>query len=383
MDQSFKSRKPELCESCSIAAPLLAGLVRSGRPRAGPVLHSASMPEDFSSYPPPPAGPYTAAPAQPYGYGYATPPPPPLRKKHSAGFWALVWTGAILGVIFLLGFLSWAAVKSVSNDSDSDNGSLSSEKIGVIEVSGVLLSAEGLGQQLRKFGDDNDVKAIILHINSPGGGAAVSQELYNEVLRIRKEKHKQIIASIETVGASGAYYIASACDRIYANDASVVGSIGVIMEWTQYGDLLRWAKLKPVVLHAGELKDAGDPSHDLTPKEQAYFQGLIDNMYSQFIHDVASGRNVPDDRIKPLATGQVWTGQQARALGLIDREGGYRVALMDTAKEAGIKGEPGIRRPAKKRTGLLATLTSEDSDTLLPTPAKILNQAPGFYFLWK
>ncbi len=340
------------------------------------------MPEDFSPYPPPPAAPSGPPSAQSYTYGYATPPPPP-RTKRSAGFWALVWTGAILGTIVLLGLISWAVVKSVSGDGDSESGSLSSEKIGVIEVSGVLLSAEGLGQQLRRFGDDNDVKAIILHINSPGGGAAVSQELYNEVLRIRREKHKKIIASIETVGASGAYYIASACDRIYANDASVVGSIGVIMEWTQYGDLLRWAKLKPVVLHAGELKDAGDPSHDLTPKEQAYFQGLIDNMYSQFIHDVASGRNVPDDRIKPLATGQVWTGQQARSLGLIDREGGYRVALMDTAKEAGIKGEPGIKKPARKRSGLLAALTSDDSETLLPTPAKILNQAPGFYFLWK
>ena len=340
------------------------------------------MPEEFTPYPPPQAAPQMQTPAPPYGYGYAPPVPPPPRKRRSAGFWALVWTGSILGVLFLLGMLSWAAVKSVGGN-DAESGSFSSEKIGVIEVSGVLLSAEGLGQQLRKFGDDDDVKAIILHINSPGGGAAVSQELYNEVLRIRREKHKKIVASIETVGASGAYYIASACDRIYANDASVVGSIGVIMEWTQYGDLLRWAKLKPVVLHAGELKDAGDPSHDLTPKEQAYFQALIDNMYSQFIHDVATGRNVPDDRIKPLATGQVWTGQQARALGLIDKEGGYRVALMDTAKEAGITGEPGVKRPAKKRTGLLATLTSDDGDTLLPTPARILNQAPGFYFLWK
>src|SRR5205823_7523610 len=130
--------------------------------------------------------------------------------------------------------------------------------------------------QIRKLAEDSSVKAIILHINSPGGGAAASQEIFNEVVRLRHEKNKKIVASVESVGASGAYYIASACDRIYANNASVVGSIGVIMEWTNYGELLRWAKLKNVTISAGELKSAGDPSRDLTPKEQAYFQSLVD-----------------------------------------------------------------------------------------------------------
>ena len=116
----------------------------------------------------------------------------------------------------------------------------------MIDITGVILSPETVNRQLRKFGDDSSVKAIILHINSPGGGAAASQEIYHEVLRVRQEKHKKVVASIESVGASGAYYIASACDKIYANDASVVGSIGVIMEWTNYGDLMRWAKLKNV-----------------------------------------------------------------------------------------------------------------------------------------
>ena len=358
------------------------------------------MPEPFPPPQPPLAypAPASAAPA----YGFAPPPPPEPRRPRSAGFWFAVIGGSVLAAVLLLGLLTWAVVRSVGS-SDTAGSSITggSDSIGVIDVSGVLLSAEGLDGQLRKFGDDSDVKAIILHINSPGGGAAVSQEIYNEVLRIRREKHKKIVASIETVGASGAYYIASACDRIYANDASVVGSIGVIMEWTQYGDLLRWAKLKPVVLHAGALKDAGDPSHDLTPAEQAYFQGLIDNMYGQFIHDVATGRNVPDDRIKPLATGQVWTGQQAHALGLIDREGGMRVALMDTAREAGIKGEPSVKKPVRKKNGLLTALAGSDGDDLLPkkvsllsalsgdpeqivpTAERFLNQAPGFYFLWK
>ena len=330
------------------------------------------MPDETS----PPNRPSPYAPP-PYGY----PPPPAPARRRSAWFYVATIGGGLLALLLVFGLLTWAIVRSAGNDTEGVAIGGSS-KIAVIDVSGVLLSADSLGQQLRKFGDDDDVKAIILHINSPGGGAAVSQELYNEVVRIRKEKHKKIVASIESVGASGAYYIAAGCDRIYANDASVVGSIGVIMEWTQYGDLLRWAKLKPVVLHAGELKDAGDPTRDLTPKEQAYFQGLIDNMYGQFIHDVATGRGLPDATVRPLATGQVWTGQQALPLHLIDRAGGFRVALMDTARDAGIKGEPGIVRPAKSKRGLLGLLNT-DADELLPNPAKLLNEAPGFYYMWK
>jgi protease-4 len=282
-------------------------------------------------------------------------------------------------VFLLVTCLVWVAMRS---GGDSGGFGLSEDRIAVIDVTGVILSAETVNNQLRKFGEDSSVKAILLHINSPGGGAAASQEIYHEVLRVRKENKKKVVASIESVGASGAYYIASGCDKIYANDASVVGSIGVIMEWTNYGDLLRWAKLKNVVIHAGELKDAGDPSRDLTPKEEAYFQSLVDNMYTQFIHDVATGRHAAEDKIKPLATGQVWTGQQALPLGLIDKVGGFRVALIDTARDVGISGEPSVVRPPKNKRGLLSVL-ADDGEDLFPNPSQLLNRAPGFYFMWK
>jgi protease-4 len=278
-------------------------------------------------------------------------------------------------------FMVWATMRSVTG-SDASTFGLSSSQIGVIDITGVILSPETIDTQLRKFGDDPSIKAIILHINSPGGGAAASQEIYHEVMSVREEKKKPIIASVESVGASGAYYIASGCDKIYANPASVVGSIGVIMEWTNYGELMRWAKMKNITIHAGELKDAGDPTRDLTPKEEAYFQSLVDNMYGQFIHDVAVGRHTSDDKIKELATGQVWTGQQAQPLGLIDAQGGFRVALMDTAKSVGIKGEPHIVRPVKPKRGFFDALT-DDADDLFPNPSKLLDHAPGFYFMWK
>lgn len=348
------------------------------------------MPEDFTPQPPPPPSqPYTSAPpppfAQPYtpmGYPqpYAAPygaPPPPRR---SAWFYLAIIGGSVLGVGLLISLMTWFTMRSING---TDGGMpLASSQIGVIDITGVILEADKIDAQLRRFGDDSSIKAIILHINSPGGGAAASQEIYHEVLRIRSEKHKKIIASVESVGASGAYYIASACDKIYANDASVVGSIGVIMEWTNYGDLLKWAKLKNVTITQGELKSAGDPSRDLTPKEQAYFQSLVDNMYTQFIHDVATGRHTTDDKIKPLATGQVWTGQQSLPLGLIDKVGGFRTALIDTARSVGISGEPSIARPARNKRGLFTILT-DDGEDLFPNPSQLLNHAPGFYFMWK
>ena len=339
-------------------------------------------PPPFAHSVPPPAAAYApGAYAYPGGY----PPPPPPRRRNG-WIWAVVIVLVLGGVLVALASIWASAVKSIMQSGDEGTTSTfaSGSSIAVVDISGVILDTEKTEKQLEKFGDDPNVKAILLHINSPGGGAAASQELYHEVLRIRQQKHKKVVASIESVGASGAYYIASACDKIYANPASVVGSIGVIMEWTNYGDLLRWAKLKNVTISKGELKDAGDPTRDLTPKEQAYFQGLVDNMYGQFVHDVAQGRHTGDDRILPLATGQVWTGEQALPLGLIDVEGGYRTALLDTAKSVGISGEPRVVKPRKDRHGLLSMLSGDDdADTLFPTPSQLLNRSPGFYFLWK
>src|SRR6202453_3011169 len=336
------------------------------------------MPEDYSSPPPPPPpSPYSQTPPNQYPPPYALTPP----RRHSAWFYIGIIMGSLAAVCLLVTLMVWAAMRSTTGSGSSGFG-IGTDSIAVIDVSGVILSPETVDTQLRKFGDDPSVKAIILHINSPGGGAAASQEIYHEVLRVRQENHKKVIASVESVGASGAYYIASACDKIYANDASLVGSIGVIIEWTNYGELLRWAKLKNITITSGELKDAGDPTRDITPKEQVYFQSLVDNMFGQFVHDVASSRHTTDDKIKPLATGQVWTGQQALPLGLIDKVGGFRIALMDTARDVGISGEPSIVRPTKNKRGLFALLT-DDGEDVFPNPSQLLNHAPGFYFMWK
>jgi protease-4 len=300
------------------------------------------------------------------------------QQKRSPWFWVVL--GGALFVLFVSAIVGLAF--AIMHTSGSEQfGSLGSNNIGVIDVDGVILSAETPIDQLRKFNDDSSIKAIILHINSPGGGAAASQEIFEEVRRIRNEKKKPIVASIESVGASGAYYIAAGSSKIYANRASIVGSIGVIMEYTNYGDLLKWAKLKNVTIKAGELKDAGSPTRDLTPKEQAYMQGLVDNMHAQFIEDVATGRGQQVAQVQPLATGQVWTGQQAIPLHLIDTLGSFQDALQATAKQVGISGEPQVVKPVIKRKSLLEALTSPGD--LFPGPEKLLEQNVGFYFLWR
>jgi len=290
----------------------------------------------------------------------------------------LIGGGAAVVLLGVCAVLLYSAVKSLSG---SDEGLTLSDSIGVVDVDGEIVSAESTVDQLRKYDQDDDIKAIILHIDSPGGAAAPSQEIYHEVLKIRDGKKKPIVASIESVGASGAYYVASGANKIYANQASVVGSIGVIMEWTNYGDLLTWAKMKPEVIHAGSLKDAGDPTHAMTPEERVYFQGLVDNMYGQFVADVANGRHLPADQIRALATGQVWTGEQALPLHLIDKQGGFRDALLETAKSVGISDEPNVVKPSVRHKSIWDLL--ENADDLVHQPTKLLERRPGFYFLWR
>ena len=308
------------------------------------------------------------------------------QKKSHKSLW--LWLG-IGGGVFLLffGAIFWMAWMIGGSNSDDDGfRAFSGGSIAVVDIDGVILSAEDTENDLHKFADDDSVKAIILHVNSPGGGAAASQEIYHEVLEIREKKKKPVVVSIESVGASGAYYIASAANKIYANDASVVGSIGVIAEWVNYGELMKWAKLKQVTFKAGDLKEAGTPTRDPTPAEAAYLQSLIDNMHQQFIDDVAKGRNMPEKNIETIASGRVWTGQQALPMHLIDKVGTFRDCVMDTAASVGIKGEPNIVRPVKPRRGLLDVVAG-DTDLSLLNPAKMVSKAmeenPGFYFLWK
>ena len=293
--------------------------------------------------------------------------------------WILIGGGAFFLFALVIFSLLYFSVRGNNGEFDMGGG----EKIAVVDVEGVILQAKPFVEQLKRYGDDSSIKAIILRVDSPGGGAAASQEMYEAVKRVRDQKKKMIVASIQTVGASGAYYIASGASKIYANRASIVGSIGVIAEWVNYGDLLRWAKLKEVLFTAGELKAAGDPAREMTPAERDYLQSLVNEMYGQFIHDVADGRKLKVDAVKSLASGRVWTGQQAIGLQLIDKLGGFQDAVDDTAKAVGIHGEPSLVHPEEKKRTLLDILFG-DVTQLLPAQARMLQtNNPSFFYLWR
>jgi protease IV len=202
------------------------------------------------------------------------------------------------------------------------------------------------------------------------------------VKRVKEEKKKKVVVSIETVGASGAYYVASGASKVYADQGSIVGSIGVIAEWVNYGDLLKWAKLKNIVFKTGEFKDTGNPARDLTPAEQEYMQSLIDNMFGQFVQAVADGRGMKVEAVKAIANGKVWTGQEALSMKRIDSVGDFQTVVKDTAKSVGISGEPTIVHPEKDRKTLLDLMTGDISQYLQDT-TKLLEQHVGFYYLWK
>ena len=297
--------------------------------------------------------------------------------RSRAWIWLLIGGGAFLFFVIAVFSLVYLAFGGGHDESLAFG-----DKIAVVDLEGVILSPKQIVSQLKKFADDDSVKAIIIHVNSPGGGVAASEEIYREVKRIRDEKKKRIVASIETVGASGAYYVASATNKIYADNGSIVGSIGVIAQWVNYEELLRWAKLKDVTLKAGEFKDTGNPAREMTAAEREYLQGMIDNMHTQFIQAVAEGRHVKEEDIRPIANGKVWTGQQAYSMKLVDQIADFESAVKDTAKAVGLSGEPTLVRPPRDRRSGLDLLFGDVSD-YLPTREKIMEQQVGFYYLWK
>lgn len=264
--------------------------------------------------------------------------------------------------------------------------SIGGDRVAVVYVEGGIFESQTVNQHLKMYGDDSRVKAILLRIDSPGGGVAASQEIYDQVKRLREEKQKKVVVSMGSVAASGGYYVACGADKIVANPGTITGSIGVIAEWVNYGNLLKWAQMKPEVIKSGEFKDVGNPTREITPKEREYLQSLIDQMLNQFINAVAEGRkDLSRERVKELADGRVFTGEEALKQGLVDQLGGYEVALKTAAELAGIKGEPSVVTPPKPRRGsILDLLTSTDltgivSGRTLEPPGSTLQ----FQYRWR
>lgn len=238
--------------------------------------------------------------------------------------------------------LFFAAAFALTLGSDGKLGNLFAlgGKVGVVEVKGVINESDDVVDALKTFEKTPGVKAIVVRIESPGGGVAPSQEIYDAIRRVRQSK--PVVASMGGVAASGGYYIASACDTIVANPGTLTGSIGVIMELGNVEGLLQKLGVQPEVIKAGAYKDMGSLVRPMTEAERGLFQEMIDSVHTQFITAVAAGRGMNKDQVRALADGRIFSGEQAKIAGLVDELGGFEDAVNLAASKGGIEGEPRV-----------------------------------------
>ena len=234
-------------------------------------------------------------------------------------------------------------------------GGVTGEKVAVVDIAGVITDPYEVNKTLRELGDRDDVKAVVVGIEAPGGAGGPSQEIHRESQRLKEKK--TVIASMGAVAASGGYYAAVAANRIMANPGTITGSIGVIVEFINAEGLLGKIGLKGYVVKSGEFKDVGSPFREMKDKEKELIQGLINDVNGQFIKAVAEGRGLPTEEVERIADGRIFSGSQAKELKLIDELGGLSDAIALGAKLAGIEGEPDVIYPERQQLNIWRAFT--------------------------
>lgn len=275
------------------------------------------------------------------------------RYFHTARSGRPILRGCLVVVLVLAGFFLLLVIASRIGDLPFIRG----EKVALLPIEGVILESETVIDQLKEFARDNSVKAIVLRLNTPGGGVGPSQEIYEEVRKLRGKK--VIVASMGALAASGGYYIACAADKIVANPGTITGSIGVIMKFMNVEDLAEKIGVRGYVIKSGEFKDIGSPVREMGPEERALIQGVIDNVHSQFVDAVAQGRNLDREEVAAIADGRIFSGAQAMELGLVDVLGNQEDAVAEAGRMANIEGEPSVVTPPKKKFSILDLLRDE------------------------
>jgi protease IV len=254
-------------------------------------------------------------------------------------------TAAVLGVLFVIvvslaSFLSgnrWTSVPITGG-----GGS-----VALVKIEGLLVSSENIVDELNDYAEDGSIKAVVMRIDSPGGGVVPSQEIFNAVKHVKQEG-KKVVVSMGSVAASGGYYIAAAADKIVANPGTLTGSIGVKMEFANIEKLLEKIGVKGMVVKAGQYKDIGSPFRDMTEPEKKLLQDVIDDVHSQFIEAVSEGRGLPKNDVTAIADGRIFTGRQALSLKLVDQLGDLEDSIRLAGVLAGIKGKPKVVEKKKK-----------------------------------
>jgi protease-4 len=247
------------------------------------------------------------------------------------------------------------------------------EKVGVIPIEGIIGDAGEIIDQINEFADSHGIRAVVLRIDTPGGSVAPAQEIYQAVRELRKKK--KVVVSMGSVAASGGYLIAVAADRIVANPGTITGSISAVMHYANVEELLKKVGVRSSVIKSGKFKDIGSPVREMTAEERSLIQGIVDDIYDQFVRTVSENRKIPLSKIIRLADGRVFTGRQAKKLGLIDDLGGLQDAVLLAGRLSGIKEKPEIVHGMKKKTTLwrylIENMTSAVSEGISKNSAEL------------
>jgi len=251
-------------------------------------------------------------------------------------------------VLAIAGIVAAVVVLSALVPLILDGAWFGGERVAVVRIEGVIVDSRDAIEELRKFRENPNVKAIVLRIDSPGGGVVPSQEIYSEVLKTRTEGRVKVVTSMGNLAASGGYYIAAATDRIVANPGTLTGSIGVIMELANVRGLMEKVGVQSVVIKSGKHKDLASPFRTMSVEDRAILQTVLDDVHDQFIQAVAAGRAMKVDQVRDLADGRIFTGRQARTVKLVDELGDLQDAIRLAGKMGGIAGEPRVVETRKR-----------------------------------
>ncbi len=261
--------------------------------------------------------------------------------------------GVVIGGSFLLFFGMIIAFVTLGRGGSGDGLPSFGKKVAIINIYGVIESSTDIVRQLDRWADDNSVQAILLHINSPGGGVTPSQEIYEKILKVKAETKKPIVASMSSVCASGGYYIACAADQIVANQGSITGSIGVIFQYPVIEEMFNKVGIKYQTIKSGRRKDVGSPFRAPTEADSTMLQAVVDDTYDQFVQAIVDNRDMGRDEVVSLADGSVYSGRQAYRLGLVDSLGTFEDALDIAGELCGLGKDPdSVREVPRRRTSL-------------------------------
>ena len=261
-----------------------------------------------------------------------------MKKK-----WTIRTVGAVVGLLGVA-FAAFSLLTTLVLESGRWGG----DKVAVVRIEGVIVDSREAVEELRRYRENPGIKAIVLRIDSPGGGVVPSQEIYTEVRKTRADGKIKLVTSMGNIAASGGYYIAAATDKIVANPGTLTGSIGVIMELANVKGLLEKVGVESVVIKSGRHKDMASPFRTMSEEDRALLQGVLDDVHDQFIRAVAAGRSLKLEEVRDLADGRIFTGRQAKKISLVDELGDLQDAIKLAARLVGIPGEPQVVETRKR-----------------------------------